>query len=106
MRGDRLDRGQVVRGERDLGRGDVLLQVAAPLGAGNGDRALVLDPGEGQLGGRDVLVGGDAADLADDVQVAVEVLALEPGSVRRQSSSAKSSGLVIAPDRKPRPSGE
>src|SRR3954471_14803907 len=75
-----LDPPQVLAREGDPERGHVLLQVFAALGAGDGYDALPLgqEPGQGQLGRRHVLRGGDLLHSLHELQVLLEVLSLEP----------------------------
>src|ERR1035437_5011214 len=80
-RGDLVDGGEVVCTEVDVHGGDVLLQVGDPPGARDRDYvgALSKDPGKGELAGRDAFAFGDGHHLVQDLEVLVEVLALEAG---------------------------
>src|SRR5439155_18329483 len=78
-REDLVQAGLVLGTELHLGRGRILLEVAAALGAGyrHDVVALGLYPRQGQLTGGDALVVGHGPDGLDQLKVAVEVLALE-----------------------------
>src|SRR4051794_17898198 len=78
-RRDLVEARQVVVGQLDVERRDVLLEVVDVLRAG--DRhdviAAAQHPRERELARRGVLLGRDLADALDELQVALEVLALE-----------------------------
>jgi len=65
----------------------------------------VHDPGERELSGADALFLGDLADSTDELEVALEVLALKSREPTSGVPSSRSSRLVIRPLRKPRQSG-
>src|SRR5918992_376234 len=77
----RLDAGQVVLGQLDGEGAGVLQQVPDPLGARDGHDVVPPgeDPGQGELGGGDLLRLGDGLHPLHQVEVPAEVLALEPG---------------------------
>src|SRR5262245_34096729 len=77
--GDRVDPGELVGGQRDVDGGDVLLEIAPPLGAGDRDDVVAArqDPGERQLAGGDGLVPRDGREVLDEREVLGEVVALE-----------------------------
>ena len=105
--GDLLDRGQVVGGQLHLQGAGVLLQVAAALGPRDGHHVVApaQHPGDRQLAGRDPLGRRQLPHPLHQLQVAAKFSPVKRGWPRRKSSSPKSSGLVIRPDRNPRPSG-
>ncbi len=75
-------------------------------GIGDDVVALGEHPGERELAGGDALLGGDLLDPLDQLQVALEVLALEA----RVDAAEVVLGQVVdaswkRPVRKPRPSG-
>src|SRR3989442_9505879 len=74
-----VDASQVGRTEINGGGRDVLLQVAPPLGAGDGNDVLALreQPGERELRRRATLLYRQLLHLRDEVQVLREVRALE-----------------------------
>jgi len=81
-----FDACEVLAGERHLQGGDVLLQVLATGGAGDGNAVFVLgqDPGQGQLGGLHAFLLRDLGDTIHQLEVLLEIGALEArmGTVR------------------------
>ena len=98
--------------ERDGGRGDVLLEVARRRfvpGIGDDVVALREHPGQRELAGRAALARRRArARASTRREVGLEGLALEAREVppARSRPAPASLGSVMAPVRKPRPSGE
>lgn len=74
-RGKVVQAGEVAGSELDLVGGGVLLQSGDSLGAGDGRNVVTLgeQPGQGDLCGGGVDLGGYGPDLVDDSQVAVQV---------------------------------
>src|SRR3954463_8445791 len=78
--GQRLrDRAQLIAGQLHVGGRHVLLEVGAALGARDRDDvvALVQDPRERELARGHALAGGELLEPGDEVEVLLEVLALE-----------------------------
>src|SRR5690606_3627271 len=75
----RLDPLPILLRERDGSGFRVLLQISNALRAGDGDDVLALrkHPGERQLSRRNAFLLRDLLDLLDQIQVALEVLALK-----------------------------
>ena len=101
-------RAQFVAGQLHVERADVLLEIRAPLRPRNRHDVVALreHPCKRELRRRAAFLGRDRADFVDEVQVPVEVLALEArriavGSRRHRDRRC----LRIRPVRKPRPSG-
>src|SRR5207247_8215957 len=88
---------QVLRRERYLQRAQVLLEVRASLRAGNGDDVFSLreDPCQRELRGPAALAGGHLADARDEVEILLEVLALE---ARRQTAVVVGRQILEARD--------
>src|SRR3989475_10509698 len=80
-RHDRVDRRQVLGRERDRERARVLLEVRPPLGPRDGDDVLALreHPGERELRGLAALARREPLEVAHEVEILLEVLALEAG---------------------------
>src|SRR5579863_4662736 len=76
----RIQPRHLVRGQHYLRGADVLFQVGAPLGAGNGHnvRAFVQNPGQRDLRGRAALARCHLADHSGGAHIGGEVLALKP----------------------------
>lgn len=109
--GERVQRGQLGRRERDAVGGGVLLDARNALGTGNGNDVGPLgeQPGQRDLGGSGTGGVGDRLDLVGDPDVPGEVVAEEARLVFRKSessSAAMSAGVRSAPVRNPLPSGE
>src|SRR5512134_919999 len=79
LRQQLVDPAQIVVGQRDGKRADVLLEIAPAARAGNGHDILALseNPGERELGRLTALRGRQLLDMRHEVEVALEVLALE-----------------------------
>src|SRR3954451_12640082 len=92
------DRAPLVTGQLHVGRRHVLLEVGAALRAGDGDDvlALVQHPGERELARGHALVGGELLEPADEVEVLLEVLALE---ARREATVVVLGEIVGGLDR-------
>ena len=102
--------GYFLLGEAQFGGGDVLFEVGAALGAGDGEEVVSLgeDPGESQLAGLDAFAVGDGADAIDEQLVlaggvsgeawvagSAEVLVVELGGVgERAGEEAAAEGAV------------
>ena len=82
-RQDLLEPFQVFVGQLHLQGADVLVEVADVLGAGDRDDVLALrqDPGQCELRGVAPLLLRQSFDLFDELQVLLEILALEPRMV-------------------------
>src|SRR5437867_669370 len=80
-RHDGVDRRQVLGRERDRERARVLLEVRPPLGPRDGDDVLALreHPGERELRGLAALARRERFEVAHEVEILLEVLALEAG---------------------------
>src|SRR4030095_2347654 len=74
-----IDARQVRGGQADVVRRPVLLEVLAALRAGNRDDVLALreHPGQGELARRGALLARDRLDLRHEIEVLLEVFALE-----------------------------
>ena len=95
----------------DVGGGGVFFEVFAALGSGDGDEVVAFgeNPGlERSLAGLDSFPGGYGPDPINEVLVFIEVFWRRSGGIAGcgASSGLRSEGLVMAPVRKPRPSGE
>src|ERR687893_539186 len=79
LRGSLFDAPEVLVSKRDLHRGDVLLQILAAFGAGDGDYILPLvqQPCQRKLAGGHAFFVRYLFDPIDQLQVLLEVLALE-----------------------------
>src|ERR671930_2146723 len=75
----RGDLGEVLGGQLDVERADVLLETLDAPGAGDRDDVVALreHPGERELRWGHALRCGELLDLGDEVEVALEVLGLE-----------------------------
>ena len=101
----RIEIGEVGLGEHKRDGADIVLKVFAPFRARDGHDVLALGqhPGQGQLCRRGALAVGDLLDLVGQLEVAIEVLALEArrcgGSRRRRDPRA--SGRRLSGSRGP-----
>ena len=103
----RRDLAQVFLGQRDVGRADVLFE-AAELGcAGDRDdpRLLRQQPGERDLRRRRLRAGRDLATRSTSARFALRASGANRGTTLRKSVSSKFVASLIAPVRKPFPSG-
>ena len=84
-RGEFVEVGQLVGGQRYPGGGGVLLDALEAAGAGDGHDPRVLgeQPGEGDLPGGGVLGVGEAGDVVDQGLVGSAVVGGEPGDASR-----------------------
>lgn len=96
-----VELGEVIGTELDAGRARVLLDPGNGGGTGDGDDSgLVVaatdagDPGNGQLGGRDLLAGGNGLDLLDQLQVVRKLLVLEAREAS-QATQVRGVGLRL-----------
>ena len=106
--GQRLcDPRDVLGGERNLQRPQILIEIFAPLRAGNGHDVLALreHPGQRELRRRAALLARNALDTFEQRQILVEILALEtrrlpPVVVLRQvAGRLEAPGQEAAPER-------
>src|SRR4051794_8269214 len=104
---DLLEPGEVVVGQLDVGRRDVLLEISHLLRARDRDDvvAAAQHPCERELAGRAPLLLGDAPHALDEVEVALEVLALEARVVAAEvvlvevGRAREAAGEEAAPER-------
>src|SRR5512140_1597827 len=79
LRCDLVDALEICARERHADGAYVLLEILAALGAGNGNHVVALreHPRKRELRGRASLLGGEPLDVAHQLEILLEVLALE-----------------------------
>src|SRR5215210_8672616 len=102
-----LDRLQIGGAQLYLQRAEILFEISALLRTGNGDdvSALRQQPGQRELRRRALLAPGDLLHPSNQVEIALEVLALEPRRVapvivlRQVFECPETSGQKSSPER-------